>query len=361
MSDWFNDPRVKGMVEESRPFSGGGAGSRTPARPAPRPLSGDDNRRRSRPNIGKAITGFVDRAGRANPNEDVDRRLQQQVSRLGVDPRSNEGQEILVLLMQGIPITDPMVREQVDAYQQSLIGPQSKRTRQGDPMVGPGLNQYGYRAGEEYSLLDGMSTEILARVQDRMAALGIVEDFIPGRRDKKTVEAFSEILWMANAEGRSWMQTLTDLERQKAEMGDDWAWGDGSGSGDRPEFVAPTYLAPDYATLAQRVKDQLRSELGRDPDESEMALLTAELSGWDRDAFEVEAEAARAEWEAAEDGRDESPTVQAVDPIARFKESFESKFKAELSGIERTEEATETGEAVRGAVSTISQMTGGMG
>lgn len=356
---WFNDPRVEEMVEQNRPFSGGSR--RTPARPAPRPLSGDDNRRRSFPNIGKAMTGFVERASRANPNEDADRRLQQQVSRLGVDPRSPQGQEILVLLMSGIPVTDPMVKEQVDDYQQALIGPQSKRTRQADPMVGPGLNQYGYKAGEEFTLLDGMSTEVLARVQDRMAALGMVEGYLPGRKDKATRDAFAELLWMANGEGKSWMQTLYSLERQKEEMGDDWSWGDGSGSGGRAEYVAPTYLAPDYATLAQTVKGQLREQLGRDPDESELALLTAELAGWDREAFDVEAAAARDEWEAAEDGRDASPTVQTVDPVARFKESFESKFRAELRGIQRTEEATETSENVRGAVGLLSQMSGGMG
>jgi len=357
---WFNDPRVEEMVEQNRPFGGGGS-RRAPSRPAPRALSGDDNRRRTFPNIGKAMTGFVERASRANPNEDADRRLQQQVSRLGVDPRSPQGQEILVLLMSGIPLSDPMVKEQVDDYQQALIGPQSKRTRQADPMVGPGLNQYGYKAGEEFSILDGMSTEVLARVQDRMAALGMVEGYLPGRKDKATRDAFAELLWMANGEGKSWMQTLYSLERQKEEMGDDWAWGDDSGSGGRGKYVAPTYLAPDYATLAQRVKEQIRSDLGRDPDESELALLTAELSGWDREAFDVEAAAARDEWEAAEDGRDASPTVQAVDPVARFKESFESKFRAELRGIQRTEEATETSENVRGAVGLLSQMSGGMG
>lgn len=357
---WFNDPRVEEMVEQNRPFGGGGS-RRTPARPAPRPLSGDDNRRQSFPNIGKAMTGFVERASRARPNEDADRRLQQQVSRLGVDPRSPQGQEILVLLLSGVPLSDPMVREQVDAYQQALIGPQSKRTRSPNEAVGPGINQYGYKAGEEFTLLDGMSTEVLARVQDRMAALGMMEGHLPGRKDAKTRDAFADLLWMANGEGQSWMQTLYSLERQKEEMGDDWSWGDDSGSGGRGEYVAPTYLAPDYATLAQRVKEQIRSDLGRDPDESELALLTAELSGWDREAFDVEAAAARAEWEAGEEGRDASPTAQAVDPVARFKESFESKFKAELRGIQRTEEAEETSENVRGAVGLLSQMSGGMG
>lgn len=359
---WFNDPRVEEMVEQNRPFGGGGS-RRAPSRPAPRPLSGDDNRRPTgrgaTSRLGGALRGIADRVGRID--DDRDRRLQQQVSRLGVDPRSPQGQEILVLLMSGIPLSDPMVKEQVDDYQQALIGPQSKRTRQADPMVGPGLNQYGYKAGEEFTLLDGMSTEVLARVQDRMAALGMVEGYLPGRKDKATRDAFAELLWMANGEGKSWMQTLYSLERQKEEMGDDWAWGDDSGSGGRGKYVAPTYLAPDYATLAQRVKTELRDQLGRDPDESELALLTAELSGWDREAFDAEVEAAKAEYDAAEDGRSESPTVQTIDPLARFKESFEQKYAAERRGLERNEETEQTQEIVQAGVSRLSQMSGGMG
>jgi len=292
---------------------------------------------------------------------DADAALLRTVSRLGVDPRSPEGMEILTYLDAGLDAGAPEIKELVLAYQDSLVGPQSKSTRSGRAAVGPGINQYGYRKGEEYSILDGLSTEQLARTQDRLVALGILDGYTRGRIDPNTVKAFSDVLWMANSEGRSWTQTIGDLERTKAEMGDDWAWGDGSGSGDRAPFVAPTYLAPDYATLAQRVKTELRDQLGRDPDESELALLTAELSGWDREAFDAEEAAARAEWEAAEDGRDASPTAQAVDPVARFKESFESKFKAELRGIQRTEEATETSENVRGAVGLLSQMSGGMG
>ena len=281
---------------------------------------------------------------------------------LGVDPRSSEGAQILDLLMMQVPISSPEIKDLVAAYQNQLIGPQSRKTLAPGVTAGPFNNQYGYRSGDEFSELDNLSTEYLARVQDRMAALGMLDGYVRGRKDPSTVKAFADLLWMSNSEGTSWIVQLKDLERQKEEMGDDWAWGSGSGGGrDRAPFVAPTYLAPDYATLAQTVKGQLRDALGRDPDESEMALLTAELSGWDREAFDAEVAAARAEYDAAEGGRDAPGVQQGIDPVARFRESFEQKFKGELRGIERTEEAAETGEAVRSSVSTLSRMSGGMG
>lgn len=97
-----------------------------------------------------------------------------------------------------------------------------------------------------------------------------------------------------------------------------------------------------------------------------MALLTAELSGWDREAFQAEVDAQRAEYEAqaaAGEGAEgqSGGTVQGIDPLARFKESFESKFSAELAGLERNEEVAESQELTTGAVSTLSRMAGGMG
>lgn len=214
------------------------------------------------------------------------------------------------------------------------------------------------RVGDAESILRGMDPGLVARLQDRLIGAGFMSGGAFGVGspvDEKTVDAFKGLLGYANSQGSSWEAALANAEQMAEELGLD-----GNGD-DRAPFVAPTYVAPDYATLAQRTKSMLREELGRDPDESELALFTAEMSGWDREAFDVEAAAARAEWEAAEDGRDASPTAQAVDPVARFKESFEKRFAGELRGIQRTAEATETNETVRGAVSTLSQMSGGMG
>jgi hypothetical protein len=303
----------------------------------------------------------------------------QQVSRMGVDPRSAQGQQIVDLLSQGYDTNDPMISQMIGdlvaEYQETLIGPLTKNRQPapGDAM-GPFFdregNQFGYTTGDKFSELDNLSTENLARIQGRLVGLGLLDGYVPGKKDKKTVEAFGTLLHMANGSGHDWARELSDLERIQAEDPEGWDDRLGGGGGGGQEFapyVEEAYLAPDYATLAQAVKGQLRETLGRDPDESEMALLTAELSGWDREAFSAEQAAARAEYDAKVQAQQQGTeglsggVAQSVDPMARFKESFEQKFKGELRGLERNEEVAESQEITQGAVSTLSQMAGGMG
>jgi len=373
MTDWYPD---RDDSAQRQRYLG------TAARPAPRPASfrgspravegraGASGRRAAR-GFSRGFDAMMRAAGRVDDaqvrrGEEYDRSLIRRVSMLGVDPRSAEGQQILMWLDSGLDVNSPEVGDLVAQYQDGLIGPQSKKTRAGDLTAGPFNNQYGYRAGDEFGELDNLSTEYLARVQDRMAALGMLDGYVRGRKDQSTVKAFADLLWMSNAEGTSWIVQLADLEKQKEAMGDDWAGGDGSGSGDRAPFVAPTYLAPDYATLAQTVKSQLRDQLGRDPDDSEIALLTAELAGYDRERYDAEQAAAEADYNAAvaaDDGAtgQGGAVIQGVDPLARFKESFEQRFKAERQGIQDQAEAEQAGEIVRAAGSTLSRLTGGMG
>lgn len=356
-------------------------GVQFPARTESGTSSGTTQRRSGpTPDIGQAVNRFGrlawaprgrstgERFGEAFRNttaaivEEGGRNLVRTVSMLGVDPRSSEGQDILYLLQSGMTTSDPEVQALVDEYQGKLIGPQSRRTLSPD-VTGTNLvnNQYGYVKGDEFRQLDSISTESLARTQERMAALGMLEDFIPGKKDPKTIQAFGDLLFMSNGEGLSWAEMLGELERQKEELGDDWAWGDGSGD-DREPFITPTYLAPDYATMAQTIKEQLRSTLGRDPDESELAMFTAELTGWDREAFDTEVGIAKDYYDQGGSASAPQPDqAVAQTAMARFRESFEQKFAAEIQGIERTEEAAETSENVRGAVSRLSQMSGGMG
>lgn len=224
----------------------------------------------------------------------------------------------------------------------------------------------GYRdaglgtTGDAEQILQSMDPAMVARIQDRLISAGFMSGgaFAVGSPvDDKTVEGFRGLLGYANTQGTVWQSALSGVEQLIEETG---IGGDGGGGGRAP-FVAPTYMAPDYSTLAQTVKDHLRKTLGRDADESELALFTAELSGWDREAFESEAAAMRAEYEAAEQGRDAPAEAQTVDPLARFKESFESRFRGEIQGIKDREEAAVSQELTTGAVSKLSQMSGGMG
>jgi hypothetical protein len=226
----------------------------------------------------------------------------------------------------------------------SMEGPQWRGYRDG------GLGGQG----DAEQILRSMDPGMVARLQDRLVSAGFMSGgaFAVGSPvDDKTVEAFRGLLGYANSQGTVWQAALGVEETG---VGED-------GGGGRAPFVAPTYVAPDYATLAQSVKDHFRKTLGREADESELAIFTAELSGWDREAFEAEAAAMRSEYEAAEQGRDAPAVQQAVDPLARFKESFEKRFEGALRGQRRMEEAAQASESVRAATSLLSRMSGGMG
>lgn len=221
------------------------------------------------------------------------------------------------------------------------------------------LNPFtGYRANDQYNILRKMSTETLVRLQDRLTRLGLADGMVPGQLDDETVAAFENVLAVANREGKAWDLVLFDIERA-VEAGTYDPKANGRGSSRAP-FTAPAYLAPDYATLAQGVKDQMRQALGRDPDDDEIAQLTAELDGWYRQSYDEEVEAARREYEMAEEGG--TPEAgRSVDPASRFKESFESKFAGEIAFREQKDEVEGQQELVQGAVSAVSQMAGGMG
>lgn len=308
-----------------------------------------------------------------DPNSPV-----QRISRMGVDPRSPQGEGILDLLtLPGIDPNDPIVQQQigelVEEYQSDLIGPMARNTeRPGDigPVFARGGNLYGYKTGDAFGELDKLNTEDMARVQARLVGLGLLENYIPGRKDGDTQKAMGWLLQMSNASGWDWKRELNSLERIQAEDPEAWKdrMGMGGGEDDGPApFVRDSYLAPDYATLAQTVKSQMRESLGRDPDEAEMALLTAELSGWDREAFDVEQAVAEQQYNAQVSAQEDGTAGltggegQAVDPVARFKESFESRFRGALAFNQDREQTEGEQELTRGAVSTLSQMSGGMG
>lgn len=228
-----------------------------------------------------------------------------------------------------------------------------------DPMTG----EVRFYPGDAAPILRGMAPEKVVRLQERLHKLGFLSgDYTQGVIRDETRTAFADLLAESNRRGTAWDQTLGDLERMYEELGIDPDEDDGPAP-----FVRDSYLAPDYATFAQTVKSQMRDSLGRDPDESEMALLVAELSGWDREAFDVEQAAEErmydAQVSAQEDGTPglSGGEAQAIDPVARFKESFESRFRGALQFQDDREDTEQSQELTRGAVSTLSQMSGGMG
>jgi len=131
----------------------------------------------------------------------------------------------------------------------------------------------------------------------------------------------------------------------------------------RNPFVAPVYLAPDYATLAQAAKETVRGELGREVTGAEMNLLTGFLGNASKEQWQAnEYNTQLANWEATaraqETHTDQAAgTVQGYDAAARYEEMFEERFEGELEHRERVDDVNRKEGNLFGSIDTISRMT----
>lgn len=204
-----------------------------------------------------------------------------------------------------------------------------------------------YYEGADIEVLSAMNTEELSRFQDTLVAYGIVREVVPGRLDDATINGMSTLMSLGNRQGVRWQSVLDGVVRG----------GGLSGGKTAEQFEARTYLKPDYATLAQDVKDTFRKRLGREPDEYEMQQLTGELTGYYSLANEAQTELDRMQFEQqATPGVQAGGTVQAVDPMARFQQLFDEKYKGEMAFNVDKEDAQISRAVVESGTNTLDQM-----
>lgn len=192
-----------------------------------------------------------------------------------------------------------------------------------------------YVAGDESVIWRGLPFEDRVRLQDRLVAYGLAPSAILGELDDSTRNGIKRLLSMSNRSATNWratlgrLQDLQDqglLEREQA-----------------AEFEADPYLAPDYASWAQLVKDEFERQLGREPDQGEMAEFVGELQGWDKQNYRAQVAGERASFE----GEGEGLTIQGVDPVARFQQRFAQVYGGELDFVEDKKEATQVHEGMQ--------------
>lgn len=225
-----------------------------------------------------------------------------------------------------------------------------------------------YRAGVQRSLIEGGYLEI-----GQIAGS-------EGWWTKETGNAARQWLFEANVAGYG-HDPFAYLEERAAtrrafldsEVGQALTQGSAGGGGG---VRVPAFVAPDYATLTQAVRQAIRTRLGRDPHDYEIALLADQMAADFRAQYEAEVAALRrggggagrapnhvlqeaaelrlaniAEGRESEEGVAEimaqyqtgggggGGTVQGVDPFARLAEAIEGRFATE---IERREQVAET-------------------
>ena len=249
-------------------------------------------------------------------------------------------------------------------YQYPRYGP--------DPMYGAQLGGEAerlrgrpqYTTDDPLLILNGMSSAELAALELQFVQAGYVDPKkLSGGSRGAMIQNFSSLVQEADFNRIDWMTQL------KGDINDYTQW-----QKDNPEekekswrelhpFIAPAYKAPDYATLAQSAKAQLRNELGRDVTSGEMKLLTGFMGDASRDQWQAnEVSTQRAEWEAlargAETGEAQSSgTVQQVDAAARFQEMFDQRYEGELDHRQRVDASERKTGNLFGSIDTISRMT----
>lgn len=221
------------------------------------------------------------------------------------------------------------------------------------------------RRGPQYSnidyqlILNGMTTSELASLEVLFVEAGMIDPEVMytsgGLSRGSLLGLFQNLIVEADSNRNSWEDQLN----QNIDLYQDWLK-------ENPEeepktwaqlnpFVAPAEMKPDYATMAQNVKDNVRGQLGREVTSGEMELLTGELSGSFHDAWKQnQYDPALATWEANSRAHEtetaqSAGTFQAVDPQARFEETFDERYEGELGHRRRVDKGKEKSNSLFGS------------
>lgn len=197
-----------------------------------------------------------------------------------------------------------------------------------------------YFEGDQFSPA-GQSPERIAQIQAQLVAAGLLEEgeYWAGFWDAATSDAYKSVLGFANQSGLNADETIRRLQETLPDSIKDAR----ARKKAMETFQAPPFIKPDPATIAQDVKEAFRRRLGRDPTPDDLAEMAGVLGSAYREAYEVEVAAQRAAFDAArragETGEPQSVgTFQGVDPIARFQEEFERRYRPELARFESLED-----------------------
>ncbi len=192
-----------------------------------------------------------------------------------------------------------------------------------------------YFDGDQYTPA-GLDPGVIARLQLRLVNTGFLEEgeYWAGFWDGQTADAYAAVLGHANQSGATIDETI---ERLIATLPDSIK--EARARADQAKtFQAPPFIGPDLATIAQRVKSKLRSELGREPSDVDMAELTKFMSSIYVEDFDAQVAAQRSAFDASQEsletGEPVTPrSVTDVDPVARFNEFFEQRFRPEIDRL----------------------------
>jgi hypothetical protein len=171
-------------------------------------------------------------------------------------------------------ITDKDTRRYPDQWTPAELQPSARRGFDTSVELTPGRELFTYTAGQGGLIWSGYSPELRANLEPRLISSGLLEngDFIPGQANQAVNNAWDTVLDWSEYYGITPLNALRKIEREGAYK-DANGGGGGGGGGGRSTVTT----IPDYATIAQRAKDQMKNTLGRDVEDWEMKLVADEM------------------------------------------------------------------------------------
>ncbi len=241
-------------------------------------------------------------------------------------------------------------------------------TREGDPTRIQTFEPQ-YFEGDELAP-QSLDPAAIIHLQKRLVAAGLMDegDYYAGYWTEVSEAAYKKVLGVANTNGTTATVALSELIRTLPQSVKDQR----ARAKQLEKFQAPPYIEPDYATLAQDVKTTMRTRLRRDPTAAEMLELTRTMGGFDRQDFDAFTDAQRFAFNRAQGIQPPvlsiggppatpvgTPTFQDVDPVARFRELFERRYKPEIDRLVSLDEVRRNTTNVFASLRTMSSLVGG--
>lgn len=204
-----------------------------------------------------------------------------------------------------------------------------------------------FRDMDHWNLFGGLAPEVIATWQQQLVEAGYIKDSdtagLEGVYGGKTPLAMEQAMLEANGNGYDDIgEWLSFKAEQRDRMSDEEKMRE---AGIR-QFVAPAYIAPDYATLAQTVKSVMDQKLGRRAHDWEVKMLASQLDSDFSRQFGVEVAAAESEYAAgnhqlleeaglAEGEGPSAGSFRGVSPVDRLAEKLDTLYAPEIETNER--------------------------
>ena len=276
------------------------------------------------------------------PAGDPDRQaLEDALVQQGADP-SDPGTQALLDEMMGEGGADPFIGVPQGHVAPGTPDPLREPVRVQRPGESERMGRPVYRESDTERPF-GWSAGRIADMQDRLVKAGFLQkgEFTRGWYDGATGQAYAQSLGFANQRGLGVIETLDTLAAERQDMID--AQVEESLDAFEPQVELP----PDPASLRNRAREAL-SAIGRrsaDIDDDELDAMVQVMSGEFKRARDVEVEMQRRQHEAQVRTEMGEPTsaefddLEAIDPLARFDEWFQSDegFGGEITTRETSE------------------------